>query len=130
MATAPAFADTPRTSLVSISTANTNLDGSGTIATVWTAGASGSRIQNVVIKAIGVTTAGVVRLFVHNGSAAFLFHEELVSAITPSATVKAFSASVDFSQPGSELLLQSGYSLRASTHNAEGFTVFAFGADF
>jgi hypothetical protein len=130
MATAPAFAATPRCAIVQATAANTNRDGTGTIATLFTAGASGSRVERVRIQAAGTTTAGVVRLFIHDGTNARLLREVLVTAITPSTTVEAFSADVDFSGPDQVLVLPTGYSLRVSTHNAETFNCFAFGGDF
>jgi hypothetical protein len=130
MATAPAFAATPRCAIVQATAANTNRDGTGTIATLFTAGASGSRVERVRIQAAGTTTAGVVRLCIHDGTNARLLREVLVTAITPSTTVEAFSADVDFSGPDQVLVLPTGYSLRVSTHNAETFNCFAFGGDF
>lgn len=119
MASTPAFAATPRAAVAQVSTANTNRDGTGTIATVFTAGSSGSRIDDIEVTAIVTTTAGVVRIFIHDGSNARLFREILVSAITPSTSVAVFSARIT----DLGLILPSGYSLRASTHNAEAFNV-------
>lgn len=126
----PIFVQAPRTAVGSLATANTNRDGSGTIATIWTAGSNGSRIDHIDVAAYGTTTAGVVRLYIHDGSTAYLWKELLVTAVTPSATVAVWSGSVDCSQPQNLLVLQSGYSLRASTHNAENFRVAAVGGDF
>jgi hypothetical protein len=121
----PIFAQALRQAVAAISTANTNRDGSGTVGTIFTAGTNGSRITRVDIAATGTTTAGVVRLYIHNGSTAFLWREVLVGAITPSATIAAFRRSIV-----TDIELPSGYSLRASTHNAETFNVHAFGMDF
>lgn len=125
----PIFVQAMRHAAAAISTANTNRDGTGTIGTIFTAGSNGSLIDHIDVNAVGSTTAGVVRLFIHNGSTAFLWKELLVGAITPSATVKVFEASVDCSRPENRLELPSGWSLRASTHNAESFNVHAFGGD-
>lgn len=125
MSASPEFASTPRCSAVSIGTANTNRDGTGTIGTVFTAGANGSRVDYVEIVAVGTTTAGVVRLYIYDGSNYFLLREVLVSALTPSTTVAVFSAIIALDR-----VLPSGYSLRASTHNAETFKVTGFGGDF
>jgi hypothetical protein len=102
-----------------ISAANTARDGTGTIVNVETAGASGTRIDDIVIIATGTTTAGMVRLFLHDGTNARLWREVPVTAITPSATVQAFTATLS----SLALVLQTGWSLRASTHNAETFNV-------
>lgn len=129
MATAPNYAATPRASFVVISTANTARDGTGTLGTVFTAGSNGSRIDRIIAHATGTTTAGMVRLFVHDGTNARLWRELPVTAVTPSASVPAWSAEVVFPS-NTPLILPSGWSLRASTHNAESFAVTAFGADY
>lgn len=130
MATAPAFAATPRTAVVQVTAANTARDGTGTIATLFTAGASGSRVERIRICGTGTHTAGVVRLFIHDGSNARLIKEVMVTAITPSVSVEVYSADADFSGPDQVLVLPTGYSIRASTHIAETFNLFAFGGDF
>jgi hypothetical protein len=126
----PIFAQAVRHSAVAISTANTNRDGTGTIGTVFTADATdGSVIDSIQMTATGTTTAGVIRLYKHNGSTAFLWKEILVGAITPSATVAAFMRRLDCSLPANACYLPAGWSLRASTHNAEAFNVHAEGFD-
>lgn len=129
MATAPVFYTTPFAAPVKIETANTNRDGTGTLGTVKAAGANGSKIERVIVQSQGNTTAGMVRLYAHNGTTAFLFDEIPVTAITVGASTPGFRAERDYSQPGALLVLPSGYSLRASTHNAEAFNVIAVGAD-
>lgn len=128
------FSATPRIGAAVISTANTNRDGTGTIDTVFTAGTSGSRIDGIVIQATGTTTGGMVRLFVHDGTNARLFDEAPVIAVTPSGTAPAFSTALGNNAPLATgrypLMLPSGWSLRASTNNAESFNVIALGGDF
>ena len=110
-----------------ISAANTLRDGTGPIFDIFTPGAMGGEIELIRVQAQGTTTAGVVRIFVHNGAAYRLYKELLVTAVTPSTTVEAFSA--DF-VPAKRLILPAGYKLGASTHNAETFTVFAQGGNY
>ena len=119
MATAAQYASTVRTAQAQVSTANTNRNGTGTIATVFTAGSNGSRIDDIYITATGTTTAGVVRLFLNDGTNTYLFDEILVTAITPSTTVSVFQA-VLLNQA---IVLATGWSLRASTNNAETFNI-------
>jgi len=132
MAASAQYASTPKVGVGQISTANTNRDGTGTIGTVFTAGSSGSRIDMIDIQATGTTTAGMVRLFLHNGTTAFLLAEVPVVAVTPSGTIPAFSAQLN-SNTMTQILpivIPTGWSLRASTHNAEAFNVIALGGDF
>lgn len=124
----PIFGQAPRHEAAAISTANTNRDGTGTIGTIFTADASdGSAVSRIDVEATGSTTAGVVRLFIHNGTTAYLWKEILVPAITPSTSIAAFNRSLILDSP---LYLPAGWSLRASTHNAETFNVHAFGWDY
>lgn len=127
MATTPQFASTVRCATGILSTADTARSGTPTNpVTIFLAGASGSRIDEVDIVATGTTTSGVVRLWIYNGTTYFLLQEILVSAITPSVSTAVFSAVYTFNN----LMLPSGYSLRATTNNSESFTVIAFGGDF
>lgn len=119
MSATPQFASTIANAGGTVSTANTGRDGTGTLATILTAGASGTRIDDIAITAQGTTTAGMVRLFLSDGTTHRLWREIPVVAYTPSGTQPAFSSYLS----GLGLLLKSGWSLRASTHNAEAFNV-------
>lgn len=132
MATQPQYAGTPKIGVATISTANTARDGTGTISTVFTAGTSGSRVDRIVIESTGTTTAGIVRLFIHNGTTAYLWKEVPVTAITPSGSAVAFASSLSNSNASDilPLVLPTGYSLRAAPNNAESFNVIAQGGDF
>lgn len=120
MSTTANYAATPRSAVGQVSTANTNRDGTGTIATIFTAGTNGSRIDDIVIKATGTTTAGMIRLFLNDGTNTRLWQEIQVNAVTPSATVATWS----FVITDAALILQnSSWSLRASTEKAETFNI-------
>ena len=127
-ATTPIFTDAVRHAVAQVTTANAALDGTGTPVTIFTAGADGSCISKVTAKAIVTTTTGMIRLFVHNGTTAFLIAELTVDAITPSATVAAWTE--DWTPPGGALYLPTGYSLRATTEKTETFNIHAIGGDF
>jgi len=112
-----------------VAAANTFRDGTGTIEDVFTPGAQGGEVELIRVQAQGVTTAGVIRLFIHNGTDYRLYKELLVAAITPSETIEAFS--IEF-VPTKRLILPAGYKLCASTHvaEAEAFSVFAQGGNY
>lgn len=132
MATQPQYATTPKCGIGQVSVANTNRDGTGTIVTIFSAGANGSRIDAINLKAVGTTTAGMLRLFLHDGTNARLLTEVPVVAITPSGTLPTWEAQLNVNTMAQvlPLVLPTGYSLRASTHNAETFNVSALGGDF
>lgn len=132
MSTTPQYASTPRVGIAQISTANTNRDGTGTIGTVFTAGASGSRIDAIAIKATGTVTAGMVRLFVNDGTNTRLLAELPVVAVTPAASTPAYEVQLNQNTMSQlfPIILPTGHNIGASTQNAETFNVFAFGGDF
>lgn len=134
-----------RKARVSISTANTNRDGTGTIGTLFTSpgtadsnggtGGNGSVVQSITCQATGTTTAGMVRLYSHDGTNFSLIREIAVTSATPSATVKAFSIPTTEGADANgrlelNLLLEPGHSIRASTHNAETFILTADIGDY
>ncbi len=123
MAANPNFVANPQTGTATISTANLNRNGTGTIGTVFTAGASGARIDAVSIKATGTTAAGTVVLYVStDGGVTWtaIDPEIAVSAIAVSATVASFGVTVLF--PGG-LQLQANARLGASTTIAQEFDI-------
>jgi hypothetical protein len=139
MALNPKYVGAPRIGAVRISTPNTSRTGSGTLGTVITGGVEGTKLDDVVIQAAGTTTAGMVRLFLVGTIAptfAALFAEIQIKAVTPSASVAAFSTSLKTAPGnlgGSAVLpftLPPGVSLRASTEKGEIFDVIAFAGDF
>jgi hypothetical protein len=129
MASTAQYVSQPIVDVGQVTTANTNRDGTGTIATIFTAGSNGSRIEMVEIQATVTTTAGMVRLFIHDGSNARLLREQPITANTVSATNPAFMIAIPFGDM-SPLLLANGYSLRASTEKTETFNITVFGGDF
>jgi hypothetical protein len=126
MAAAPNFAATVRVSAANIATADTSRTSPTNVGTVFTAGASGSRIDEINIVSTGTTTAGVVRLWVYTGSTYYLLQEVMVTAVTPSTTQAVFSSTSTYNN----FMLPSGHSLRATTNNSESFNIIAFGGDF
>jgi len=132
MSTSAQYASTPKCGVGQVSVANTNRDGTGTIVTVFSAGASGSRIDAIDLKAVGTTTAGMIRLFIHDGANARLLTEVPVIAITPSGTLPSWETQLNTNTMTQvlPLVLPTGYSLRAATNNAETFNVIALGGDF
>lgn len=132
MAAIPSYAAAPKMGVGQVSVANPNRDGTGTLATIFTAGASGSRIDALALKAVGTTTAGMIRLFIHDGTDSRLLAELPVQAVTPAATTPAWEVQQTTNSMSQllPLILPTGYSLRASTEKAESINVIAIGGDF
>lgn len=126
MANAPVFAATPRVGLGQVSTANINRDGTGTIATILTGDSSGTKITEIIAEATGTTTAGMIRLYLNDGTNTRLFDEFVVIAVTAGASTPVYRASKVYEN----LTLPSdSWSIRASTHNGETFNIIILGAD-
>lgn len=116
---------TANTGMVTISTANTNLDGNGTLGTLITAAASGTLVKTITIKAQTNTTRGMVRLFVYDGTNTRLLQEFNIDPVTKTANNPTFEFQSEIN-----FTLKSGWLLKVSTHRAETFNVIAEGMDF
>jgi hypothetical protein len=117
---------TANTGVVLISTANANLNGTGTLGTVLTAADNGTLIKTITINAIGNTTQGMVRLFIYDGvSVTNLIDEFEIPPSTALGTYPAYSISYDVNYN-----LKRDYVLKASTQNAENFVVIAEGLNW
>ncbi len=127
MAAGPQFINKIKNWHAALSAANTNRDGTGTIVDLIdnSSGECAVRCEKVRLVATAATTAGVIRFFLHNGTAYKLFKEVLVTAITPSASIAVWD-----SEETLELNLQKGWKLAVSTHNAETFNALAEGGEF
>lgn len=122
MSTTQQYASIPKNGGCQITVANALRDGTGTLGTVRTAGPNGGRLDCLQIQATGTTTAGMIRLFLDDGTGTVnrLIKEIPVTPVTPSSTTPAFSVEV-YWQLG--ITLQAGWVLKAGTHNAETFNV-------
>lgn len=130
MANAPAFAATANVGSGLVpATADTSRTAPTNVTTVVTAGASGTRVEEVTMQGVGTTVLGVVCLFRYDGATYHLIDEFLITAITASTTVAAFRTSRQYAN----LILKSGDTLRVTTQiagNQSLVKVTAFGADF
>ena len=119
--TSPVLPITPQVPVgQTLLTANTNKDGTGTVVTLFTAGANGSKVDGVQIAYTGTSVATVVRLFVNNGSATTTAsNNTLIKSISvPANTMTSeISTASDFYTPllnGGSLMLPAGYKIIAT----------------
>jgi hypothetical protein len=129
VASTPAFAATPKIGAVAVSTANTNRDGTGTIATVVTAGSSGTKVSSIAVIATANPADSIVNIYLYDGSTYYFFDSfDLGDPAAASATVDAYRVSKSYS----DLTLPSGWSIRASitaSLTSGVMNVFSFGGD-
>lgn len=126
MAAEPVFAVTPRIGAVNVATANASRDGTGTVATLITGASTGTRVAEIVCQARATTTAGMVRIFLYDGTTYRFFDEVSIAAATVSASVKGTRVSTSYANL---VLPSASWSIVVSTHNAESIDVIALGAD-
>lgn len=133
--TIPIFPNLPKVGFAgaSLATANTAKDGTGTVQTIMTAGADGSRVDYIRVRALGTNTATVLRIFINNGSdpttAAnnVLFTEATIASTTLSEVAALAETTIQLDLP-----LPAGYKLNATigTTVAAGLHVSAVYADY
>lgn len=137
MASSPAFAATANNGAAVLGTNGvdaTNRDGSGATTaapvTVFTAGASGSKIEEIVVKAEVNPADSTILLFLHDGSAFHIWDEwDIGDPAAGSATVASYREVRTYEN----LLLKSGWTLRAvitAAPTTGKVQVHAFGGDF
>lgn len=130
MATAPAYAATPGLEANAVITANTARDGTGTIATILTAGSSGTRIEEIVAKCDGDPADSTLVFYLHDGSSYHVFDEwDIGNPAAGSATVASYREARRYDS----LVIPSGWSLRCSITvalTAGQFQVHAEAGDF
>lgn len=133
MSTTAQYASTPKFGSATLSTADTSLTAPTTVGTIVTAGASGTRIDYIDIQGVATTVAGLINLFVYDGTTYVLWQQVPVQVVTSSTTVPAFTAALSSNGNSNimPLTLPTGYSLRATTSVAQtGVRVTAYGGDF
>ena len=129
----PLYPQGPISATATLETANTNVvtPGSGTVVTIYTGTASGKdEIDCAIIAATAAVTAGMIRLWLYDGSIYQLIAEVPVPPWTPVNThpqTPLWKATVTFKDADGEpkpiRLPSASYSIRGTTHVSETFRV-------
>lgn len=131
--TSPIFPLTPNISWATVTTANTAKDGTGAVVTVFTAGANGSRVDYLKVRALGTNVATVLRVFVNNGGANTtaannsLILDQTIAATTNSETAQLVDNIIQL-----DLSLPAGYKINVAigTTVSAGLQVTGVGGDY
>lgn len=129
MAASPSFISTPRIGRLSLSTANTATDGTGTINDLLVGVAAGTRVLSVNVQGTVQTAAGLVNLFLWDGTQWDLFDQITISATTGSSTAKAYrlvTAYTDLVLPSASWKLGATITVQPTSGTVR---VMAFGGD-
>lgn len=132
--TAPIYVRTPQIGMGVITAANTAMDGTGTVVTVFTADATeGSFVERLRIRALGTNVASVLRVFLNNGGAN---SSAANNALIDEVPLPATSASNTTAQPAIELglnmALPAGWTIMVTlgTAVAAGYEITALGGRY
>lgn len=128
MATNPQFISTPRIAHANTATANTAIDGTGTITEVIQGATGGTRVLELVVKLAATSAAAQVNLFLTTDSGTTWRHFDsvTVSAATVSTTVASNRTSRTYANL---LLASSAHRVGFTTTISQSTNVFALGGD-
>lgn len=133
--TSPIFPLTPHIGFANITSSNSAADGTGTVVTLFTAGANGSFISSIFVKpttANSFQAVGPMRFWLNNGSTnttatnnCLLFEITLPSTVT-TATTCMIGYEIPFNKQ-----LKANYKINVSGPNiSNNWAVCAFGSDY
>lgn len=131
--TVPIFPKLGQVSWGTVTTANTAKDGTGTVVTVFTAGVDGSRVDSLVIRALGTNVATVLRVFINNGSVnSTPANNSLFTELTIAVTTLSETAMLVNNTIALNLVLPAGYKINVTigTTVAAGLAVTAYGGSY
>jgi hypothetical protein len=113
--------------------ANTAKDGTGAVATVFTAGIDGAFAQKLFVRALGTNVATVLRVFVNNGAAnTVAANNSLIAEMTlPATTLSEVAAQPPYEVP-LNFALPAGFKILCTlgTAVAAGYAVSVFGGSY
>jgi hypothetical protein len=129
MTYASPMVQTPIVGQASVTTAlttRTNITGTTGLTALTAVSTNGTRIDAISIKATATSAAGLIWIWIYDGTTSRLMDELVCTAITGSATVAGdynYKAYLNFNLPPT-------YQLYASTTITQNYNVFAYGGTF
>lgn len=129
----PLFSAAGILGFATLTTANTATDGTGTVATLFTAGADGAYLQRVQAKSKGTNVASVLRLFLNKAApTSTASNNALLADAALPATTSSQVAPLNPVELFFDVMVPAGYSLTASigTTVAAGWDILAVSGDY
>lgn len=87
---------------------------------------NGTRVDSITVKAQGTSSAGLLDIWIYNGTTSYLFDEIAYAAVTANTTVTSNVATNNYST----LVLPPTYQLYISQQVQSNCSVFAFGGTY
>lgn len=133
--TSPIFSKVARVEWVNaITAANTAKDGTGTVATVFTADATnGSYLQKLIVRPRGSNVASVLRVFLNNGASnATAANNVLIAELSLPASTLSEVAALSGNELPMNIPVPPGFNVNVTlgTAVAGGYAVTGFGGDY
>jgi hypothetical protein len=128
MASTPEFVKTPRINTVNVSSANTAIDGSGTITELIAGATGGTRVLEIVVKGAATSAAANINIFLttDGGTTYRLFDTISVTAVTTGNTTPTFRGRTAYTNL---VLASSSHRVGITTTIAQSTNVIALGGD-
>lgn len=128
----PIFPKVGNVSWAKLNLANPAVDGTGSVSTVFTAGAEGSRVDKISFQPLGTNDKTVVRVFINKGDNSTALNNTLYLEQTINATIASTDAALPKIEVPIDLILPAGYKLICTlgTAVASGIQVTVEGGDY
>lgn len=129
--TSPIFPNVPIVGIANVSgatavTTRTPITGTTGLVQLTTTSTNGTRIDAITVKATGTSVAGLLDIWIYNGTTSFLYDEIAYAAVTANTTVVSNVAT----QTYTTLTLPPTYQLYVSQQVQSNCAVFAFGGQY
>lgn len=123
------FTASVRCDLSTLSAANTAVNGTGSLVTNFTSGASGSRIERITVKAQSATTSGVIRFFICTGATNMLLFEMPVWTPSGAETFNETYCQINFPKLF-PILLPANYTIKSAQTVTQTMNIIVAGGDY
>ena len=102
MTATPVFAQTPATEIATLTTptaitTRTNITGTTGLVALAATSTNGKRIDGITVKSKGTSLAGILSVWLYDGTTSYLWDEIDLTAVTPSTTLDSMVATKYYS---------------------------------
>ena len=130
-ATSPIFPNVPIIGIASLAnatavTSRLPITGTTGLVKLTDTSTNGTRVDAITVKAAGNSTAGLVDVWIYNGTTSYLYDEIAYATVTANTTTSSNVATTTYST----LVLPSTYQLYISQQVTSNCSVFAFGGQY
>lgn len=112
-------------------TTRTNITGTTGLIQLTPTSSFGKKVPLITIQSTQTSVAGLLSIWLYNGTTSYLIDEIPITAVTPSTTAVGFSVQRDYSTLwNSAIVLPATYQLYVSVTVQQNLTVLAHGGDY